>query len=229
MKLAVIPARGGSKRIPRKNIKPFCGKPMMLWSLEAAFDSKCFDRIIVSTDDEEIRTLALTAGAEVPFLRPKELANDFADTVSVVKHAIKWLENGGEAPQLVCCIYATAPFLQSADLVKAHDLLIAMDCDFVMPLVAYSYPIQRALRMASDSRATMIYPEYAMSRTQDLERRYHDVGQFYWGHSTSWLSCESILTATTCALELPEYRAQDIDTIEDWIQAEIKFNSLRRF
>ena len=163
MRIAVIPARGGSKRIPRKNIRPFCGKPMIAWSIEAARASGCFDRIIVSTEDEEIADVARQSGAEVPFVRPPELADDSTGTVAVIKHAIEWCAGQGIEPDPVCCIYATAPFLRPADLQAGLDLLMAEQCDYAFAVTGYAAPIQRALRVSGNGRVAMFHPEYALA------------------------------------------------------------------
>lgn len=222
MKVAVIPARGGSKRIPRKNIRPFCGKPMITWSIEAARASGCFDRIIVSTDDEEIAEVARQAGAEVPFMRPPALTDDFTGTTAVVKHAVEWCAGHGLLADPVCCIYATAPFLQPSDLQAGFDLLMSGDCDYVFTVTRYPAPIQRALRVSAEGRVAMFQPECFTARSQDLEPAYHDAAQFYWGRSSAWIGGRPIFSQAA-ALILPNYRVQDIDTPDDWLLAERMF------
>lgn len=228
MKIALIPARGGSKRIPKKNIKNFCGKPMIAWSIEAAIRSACFDRIVVSTDDNEIAEIAKKYGAEIPFIRPKELAGDYTGTNSVIRHAIEWLENHGIKPSVVCCIYATAPFIQELDLQQAYINLIENDCNYVFSATTYDFPIQRAFKVSKNNYTEMFYPEYEKIRSQDLEEAYHDAGQFYWGTVNAWLNHDSIFNKNSIAYMLPRYRVQDIDTIEDWKRAELIFNTLNK-
>jgi N-acylneuraminate cytidylyltransferase len=226
MRIAVIPARGGSKRIPRKNIKLFCGKPMVAWSIEAARDSGCFDRIIVSTEDDEVAAVATDAGAEVPFRRPDELADDFTGTLAVMKHAVEWCAAHGSAPDPVCCIYATAPFLRPPDLRAGLDLLASQACDYVFAAAQYAAPIQRALRVSRSGRVEMFQPEYFATRSQDLEPAYHDAGQFYWGRHEAWATERPIFSPAAAAVILTKERVQDIDTPEDWARAEWMFRAL---
>jgi N-acylneuraminate cytidylyltransferase len=228
MRLAVIPARGGSKRIPRKNIKDFCGKPIIAWSIEAARESRCFDRIIVSTDDEEIASVARNFGAETPFLRPSQLADDYSGTVPVIAHAIEWLRQHGELPAEVCCIYPTAPFVGPADLQDGHDLLTKTACDYVFSVTSYVFPIQRALRITQDKRVEMFWPEHSTTRSQDLEAAFHDAGQFYWGQADAWVTGRPIFSLAAKPIVLPRYRVQDIDTPEDWLRAEYMFKAISR-
>jgi pseudaminic acid cytidylyltransferase len=226
MRLAVIPARGGSKRIPRKNIKEFYSKPMIAWSIEAARQSGCFDRIIVSTDDEEIADVARNWGADVPFLRPSQLADDYTPTVPVIAHAIQWQLENGERPSEVCCIYATAPFIRVADLQRGLELLEQTGCEYTFTVTSYASPIQRALRITEQLRVQMINREHFNTRSQDLEEAYHDAGQFYWGRAESWLSGKSIFSMNSAPILLPRYLVQDIDTSEDWARAELMFSAL---
>jgi N-acylneuraminate cytidylyltransferase len=227
MNVAIIPARGGSKRIPRKNIRDFCGKPMITWSIEAAKNSALFNRIIVSTDDSEIREIALAAGAEVPFERPPELANDHAGTLPVVRHAVQWLAEEGSPAGNVCCIYATAPFLQPEDLSKGRDLLTSDPAtEFVFSATPFGFPIFRALRLGEGNTVSMFWPEHELSRSQDLPPAYHDAGQFYWGTAQAWLTKDHIFSSNSRAVVLPPHRVQDVDTPEDWLQAELKFHLL---
>lgn len=227
MKLAVIPARGGSQRIPRKNIRPFSGKPIIAWSIEAALDSDCFDRVIVSTDDAEIADVARACGAEVPFVRPAALADHLTATMPVVRHAIETLSVEGEAPVLVCCLYATAPFVTGYDLREGLRLVQQPGCEFAFPVVRYSHPIERALRLDADGHLQMLEPQRFATRSQDLPAKYHDAGQFYWGRRDAWLSAERIFGPTAAALILPAHRVQDIDTFEDWQRAEMMFRGMR--
>lgn len=227
MRLAVIPARGGSKRIPRKNIRPFCGKPMITWSVEAAGASRCFDRIIVSTDDAEIAKVAVAAGAEAPFPRPKELSDDHAGTLPVIAHAIRWMLESGEQPTEVCCIYATAPFIQPEDLVQGLARLVEAGGDYAFSATAYPFPIQRAFRMTGAGGAEMVNPEQFGTRSQDLEAFYHDAGQFYWGTVQAWLEERPIFSPASRPIILPRDRVEDIDTPEDWRRAEWLFRALQ--
>lgn len=227
MKLAVIPARGGSKRIPRKNIKPFCGRPIITWSIAAARDSGCFDRVIVSTDDAEIAQVARDGGAEVPFKRPTELSNDHAGTVAVVRHAIEWQTANAEAPSLVCCIYATAPFLVADNLRRGLEVLQRSGSDFAFSVGKFSSPIQRAIRIDSRGRVAMLNPQHFDARSQDLEATYHDAGQFYWGRASAWCTSEILFGPASAAVVLPSHQVQDIDTSEDWIRAEWMFKALQ--
>jgi N-acylneuraminate cytidylyltransferase len=226
MRLAVIPARGGSKRIPRKNSREFCGKPIIAWSIEAALASRCFDRVVVSTDDPEIGEIARTHGAEVPFTRPAELADDHTPTIPVIAHAIQWHEANVGAVEAACCIYATAPFCRAEDLREGQRMLDDDATDYVFPVVRYGFPIQRALRITGAQRVEMFHPEHAATRSQDLEPAYHDAGQWYWGRGTAWLEGRPIFSTASRPLVLPAHRVQDIDTPEDWARAELMFRAL---
>ena len=171
MKLAVIPARAGSKRIPRKNIKSFGGLPMIAWSIQAALRSQCFDRIIVSTDDPEIAQLAITHGAAAPFLRPPELSDDYTGTIPVIEHAVEWQNAHGRSADQVCCIYATAPFVQASDLKRGVQILQSTGADYAFSVTSYAFPIQRAISIAPEGRVQMFLPEYFNTRSQDLEEK----------------------------------------------------------
>lgn len=223
MRLAIIPARGGSKRIPRKNIKPFNGKPMIAWSIEAAVKSKCFDRIIVSTDDEEIADIAQASGADVPFMRPENLSDDHTATIPVINHAINWQQTNGPSPELVCCIYATAPFIQSDDLIKGLELMVEKPCDYAFTVTSFPYPIQRAFRLTEEGAIEMFAEQEFNTRSQDLVEAYHDAGQFYWGTAEAWLQEKLVFGPNSRPIILPRHRVQDIDTQEDWEQAELLF------
>lgn len=225
MSVCVIPARGGSKRIPRKNIRPFHGRPMIGWSIAAARDAGVFDRIVVSTDDAEIAEVARQQGAEVPFLRPAELSGDHAATVPVIAHAVAALGLAADAP--VCCLYATAPLVQPADLVAALDLL-QPSVTYVMAVTTFPYPIQRALRRDAQGGVTMMAPEHMTTRSQDLEEAWHDAGQFYWARAETWATAAAVFAPGARGLPLPRHRVQDIDTPEDWARAEALFAVLRR-
>lgn len=227
MRVAVIPARGGSKRVPRKNIKLFCGKPMLAWSIEAARASGCFDKIIVSTDDVEIAEIAVALGAETPFLRPPELSDDHTGTIEVIAHAVDWLVRNGFAPSEVCCIYATAPFIRADDLKEGLRLLTRFDCDYAFTVTSYAFPIQRAIRIIDGSSIQMFHPEHFDTRSQDLEETFHDAGQFYWGHASAWIACKPLFCKRSLPIILPRYRVQDIDTQEDWTRAEFMFKAMQ--
>jgi len=223
VRLAIIPARGGSKRIPKKNIKSFNGKPIIAWSIEVARNSDCFDTIIVSTDDDETAQIAKEWGATVPFIRPANLADDYTGTIPVIRHAIEWFLEQGQTPKQVCCIYATAPFITVDTLNRGLKLLIEKDCDYVFTVTSYNFPIQRAFRITSETRIEMFYPEHFYTRSQDLEEAYHDAGQFYWGTASAWLEGRSVYANGSVPLLLTRNRVQDIDTMEDWEQAEHMF------
>jgi len=225
MKIAVIPARGGSKRIPRKNIKTFCGRPMIAWAIDAAKASGLFDHIIVSTDDDEIATVAGSWGAETPFMRPKTLADDLTPTVPVIAHAVQSCMDLGWAVDYACCIYPCAPLLQAADLVAALEMLRDRDADFVYPVTEYAHPIQRAMRRLPGGQMQFFNPEYEMTRTQDLETAYHDAGQFYWGKATAWLAQKKMHT-DGLGMPVPNWKVVDIDSADDWARAEHLFRSV---
>ncbi|MCE5234351.1 MAG: pseudaminic acid cytidylyltransferase [Mizugakiibacter sp.] len=227
MKLAIIPARGGSKRIPRKNIKPFCGKPIIAWSIEAAVESACFDEVVVSTDDGEIAEVAKRYGASVPFTRPTGLADDHTGTGAVVAHAIEWFARLGRPPELACCIYATAPFVTPDDLVRGLDVLERSGSDYAFAVTGYAFPIQRAIRINAAGRVEMFHPEHFTTRSQDLEPAFHDAGQFYWGRSSAWLAGKPVFSPDASPVILPRYRVQDIDTPEDWTHAEGMFGAIQ--
>jgi N-acylneuraminate cytidylyltransferase len=227
MKFAVIPARGGSKRIPRKNIKLFCGKPMIAWSIEAALQSDCFDRVLVSTDDAEIAEVARQFGAQVPFMRPAELADDHTSTTAVIAHAIDWFSANGHPPNQVCCIYATAPFVTAKDLRRGFAVFTETGCEYAFAVTSYAFPIQRAIRITQADRVEMFNPEQFSTRSQDLENAYHDAGQFYWGKSSAWLKGSIIFSNASAPVMLPRHRVQDIDTPEDWLRAEWLFKALQ--
>lgn len=225
MRVAVIPARGGSKRIPRKNIKEFCGKPMIAWSIETALESGCFDRVVVSTDDAEIAEIARQRGADVPFTRPEHLSDDYAGTLPVMAHAVEWLQQEDVELEPVCCIYATAPFLQSSDLQSGLERMRQFGCDYAFSVTEFHFPIQRAIRLNKDGRVAMFSPGHFHTRSQDLEPAYHDAGQFYWGRPVAWLEQRPIFTRDACPVVLPACRVQDIDTEDDWRRAEWMFRA----
>lgn len=227
MKLAVIPARGGSKRIPRKNIKSFCGKPMIAWSIEAAQRSGCFDEIIVSTDDEEIADVARAYGASVPFLRPAALSDDHTGTIPVIRHAIEWFAAEGKVVDKVCCLYATAPFVSSDDIAQGQLLLEDVSTDYAFSVTSFEFPIQRAIRIREDGHVEMFNDQHFNTRSQDLEEAYHDAGQFYWGRAEAWLEERMIFGNRSRPIVLPRYRVQDVDTPEDWVRAEWMFKAMQ--
>lgn len=226
MKIAVIPARGGSKRIPRKNLKVFCGKPIIAWSIETAIRSGLFDHIIVSTDDAEISDVAKKYGAEVPFIRPNSLSDDFVGTGDVVKHAVEWFIKYKQPPEYICEIYPTAPFVQESDLLSSFQLLKEEKVEMAFSVTSYAFPVQRALKLTQKGRVEMLQPKYLKTRSQELEEIYHDAGQFYWFTTKAILKQLAIFSVNSVPYILPRYRVQDIDTEEDWMQAELMFTSL---
>jgi N-acylneuraminate cytidylyltransferase len=227
MRLAVIPARGGSKRIPRNNIKSFYGKPMIAWSIAAALESECFDQVIVSTDDYEIAEVAKQYGACIPFMRPAALADDFIGTTPVMRHAIEWFMQHGKAITESCCIYATAPFLRAVDLRCGLDQLLKNKSSYAFSVTSYPFPIQRAIRITEQGRVQMFQPEYFNTRSQDLEEAWHDAGQFYWGTALAWLEEVTLFTSGSVPVKLPRHLVQDVDTPEDWCRAELMFRALK--
>lgn len=227
MRLAVIPARGGSKRIPRKNIKLFGGLPMIAWSIRAAIESLCFDRIIVSTDDEEIAEVAKQHGAEVPFLRPANLSDDHTGTIPVIAHAIGWQNQHGEVASQVCCLYATAPFVEAADLQRGLSVLNSTGAGYAFSVTNYAFPIQRAIHITSDERIEMFYPEHFNTRSQDLLEAWHDAGQFYWGQASAWMEGKPLFGNDAVPVKLSRHIVQDIDTPEDLLRAELMFKILK--
>lgn len=227
MNLAVIPARGGSKRIPRKNIKEFCGKPSIVYSIEAALRSSLFDEILVSTDCVEIAEMAKRHGASVPYLRPSTLSDDYTPTIPVIRHAIVQAVASGRSFDRVCCIYATAPFITVSSIRESYDLLVSdSEADFAMPITTYPYPVQRSLTLDMSGCLAMPWDHYAGARSQDLVEHFHDAGQFYWGTTKAWKQCENILMARTRGLLLPRHLVQDLDTDEDWERAELMYKAL---
>jgi pseudaminic acid cytidylyltransferase len=227
MNICVIPARGGSKRIPRKNIKEFNGKPIIAYSIEAALKSNCFSQVIVSTDDDEISEVAKKYGALVPFVRPDELSNDYAGTIPVIKHAIEWMEDNNNYIENVCCLYATAPFIQSKIISKAYQQLQDSNSDYCFSVTSFSFPIQRAIKIVQGDKVDMFYPEHFNTRSQDLEEAYHDAGQFYWGKAQAFKDESPLFSEVATPYVLPRYLVQDIDTMEDWIRAEAMYKVLQ--
>lgn len=226
MNIAIIPARGGSKRIPRKNIKRFNGKPMIAWSILMAQESALFDHVIVSTDDQEIADISISFGALVPFIRPADLSNDLAPTVPVIAHAVTVCADLGWRADHVCCIYPCAPFARMEDLVAGLELLNATNADYAYPVAEYAHPVQRAMLRSEQGRMGFLNPEYELSRTQDLPKTYHDAGQFYWGKTAAWSSLKP-MHSEGVGLIVPHWRIVDIDTPDDWHRAEILFKLLQ--
>jgi pseudaminic acid cytidylyltransferase len=220
MNLAIIPARGGSKRIPRKNIKAFGGKPMIAYAITAAKNSGLFDYVLVSTDDAEIASIANEWGASTPFVRPAELANDFTATVPVIAHAIQASEALDWSFDNVCCIYPGVPFIEVADLQGSFKHLEAGSADYCFPVAEFPSAIQRALKRNSDGVMHPFYPEFELARSQDLEPAYYDAGQFYWGKKEAWLTNPRI-HSSGLGYVIPSWRVVDIDTPEDWERAEL--------
>ena len=227
MIVAVIPARGGSKRIPRKNIQPFAGKPIIAYSIAAARECALFDRIVVSTDDAEVAAVARDFGAETPFVRPAELSDDHTGSDPVVAHALTWFAERGQAVELACCIYATAPFVRSDDLRRGYDILNSTGKSFAFTVTNYASPIQRAIRMLPDGGIEPFFPQWFNRRSQDLEEAYHDAGQFYWGRSAAFNAVHPGFPADLVPIILPRYRVQDIDMPDDWKRAELMYLALR--
>jgi len=228
MNVAIIPARGGSKRIIKKNIKFFLGKPIIAYSIENAIRSNLFDKVVVSTDNNEIAEVATQFGAEVPFSRPTELSDDFTGTHEVIGHAVKWLENNGHEIDYACCIYATAPLIQIEDIVKGFDLIKTGEWESVIAATNYSYPVFRSFECLPNGSLRMIFPEHFTSRSQDLPEIYHDAGQFYWASAKVWLDKPKAFGSKSTIVKLPNYRIQDIDNEDDWIKAEITYNALNK-
>ncbi|MCC5992628.1 MAG: pseudaminic acid cytidylyltransferase [Rhodobacteraceae bacterium] len=226
MIVAIIPARGGSKRIPRKNIRPFAGCPMIAHSIKAAQKSGVFDAVIVSTDDLEIAEVARAHGAEVPFMRPPELSDDHATSVAVIAHAVDWLHAAGRNPVEVCCLYATAPFVRPQDLRDGLARLRDCDAPYCFPVTTFAFPIQRALVRDEHGGVSMLHPEHEITRSQDLVEHVHDAGQFYWGQAQAWRSGMPIYTPRSRTIVMPRYLVQDIDTQEDWQRAELMHHAL---
>lgn len=225
--IAIIPARGGSKRIPRKNIKNFLGEPIINYSIKAAFESNCFSEIMVSTDDKEIAEVARESGAKVPFLRSKQASSDYATTADVLDEVIKAYQKLGEKYDYICCVYPTAPLILSSRIVQGLKKLLQSGADSIMPVVRFSFPVQRALKIKKD-RLAAYSPEDIKKRSQDCLPLYHDAGQFYWIKTGAFLKEGNLLTKSTVPLMLSELEVQDIDNESDWALAELKYNLLKR-
>ncbi|MDC1230480.1 pseudaminic acid cytidylyltransferase [bacterium] len=220
---AIIPARGGSKRIPRKNIRQFHGRPMIAWTIDTAINSGLFSNVIVSTDDAEIAAIAQEHGAQVPFLRPADFSNDYATTQDVMRHAVTWLAKNQIESDFVCCLYATAPFLQAEDVVKALRALQESTADYAYAVTEFDYSPHRALVKNQNGQVSLEKPELAAVRSQDLPSLVHDAGQFYWAKTETWLTQREILSSAGIGIEIPRSQAQDIDNEEDWKLAEALF------
>jgi len=227
MRIAVIPARGGSKRIPRKNLRAFCGKPIIVWSIEVARTSELFDHVLVSTEDPEIAAVSERAGAEVPFVRPLELADDFTTTTQVVGHATDWALSQGWPLSAVCCIYATAPLIDANDIRQGLEILESGPWAFTFAATTFATPIFRAFREDPDAGIEMFFLEYASTRSQDLPQALHDAAQFYWGRPSAWLERRPLLGRPSKPVVIPRWRVQDIDEEDDWTRAEMIFHQLR--
>jgi pseudaminic acid cytidylyltransferase len=226
MNLCVIPARGGSKRIPRKNIKIFNDKPIIAYSIEAAINSKCFDRVIVSTDDNEIAEVAKKFGAEVPFIRPKELSNDYTPTTPVIKHAIEWVAKNDIMPDFVLALYATAPFIDAEAICDSLQQLKDSKLEYCFSVTSFPFPIKRAIKINAKASVEMFYPEHFLTRSQDLEEAYHDAGQFYWGKTQAFIDDCQIFSELASPFLLARHKVQDIDTPDDWLRAELMYKVL---
>ncbi|MCR4990328.1 MAG: pseudaminic acid cytidylyltransferase [Lachnospiraceae bacterium] len=225
--IAIITARGGSKRIPGKNIKEFCGQPMLAYSIKAALDSGIFDTVMVSTDDEKISDIAKKYGADVPFMRSEKTSDDHATTTDVLIEVLDEYEKRGEKYEMACCIYPTAPFLNGTRLKEAFETLNGSDADTLVPVVAFSYPPQRAL-VIENERLIFKYPEYLDSRSQDLQKHYHDAGQFYMFRTEAFIKNKDLLLGNIIPMELSEMEVQDIDNEVDWELAELKYQLLKK-
>jgi pseudaminic acid cytidylyltransferase len=225
---AIIPARGGSKRIPRKNVRLFTGKPMIAHSIEAAKRSGVFEKIIVTSDDPETIALAEECGAEAPFVRPAWLSDDFAGTDEVMLHALQWLNEHGVTLDYFCCIYATAPLLRPEYIQQGLERLIEEDASTAFSVTSFSYPIFRALKILQNGRIELFWPEHMDSRSQDLPEAYHDAGQFYWADARKFLRQPRLLSPDSVPVILPRCLVQDIDTLEDWKMAEMLFEALTK-
>ncbi len=225
MNICIIPARGGSKRIPRKNIKDFCGKPIIAYPIDAALKSGLFDGVVVSTDDEEIAQVAMQYGAKVPFMRPKELSDDFTGTTPVIIHALDELKKQGKVYEYACCIYATSPFVTTDNIKMGLDGLKNSDKLFSFSVCAFSAPVFRSFMLKSDKSIEMFWPENYTKRSQDLPKAYFDAAQFYWGKSKAFSQNLNMFDTHSIGIELPSHMVQDIDTLDDWERAEMAYKA----
>lgn len=224
-RIAIITARGGSKRIPKKNIKEFCGQPILQYSVKAALEFGIFDEVMVSTDSEEIAEIAIAAGARVPFYRSEKTSDDYATTADVLLEVLEEYRKRGQEFDTMCCIYPTAPFVTAEKLKSAVEQLEASGADSVVPVVRYSYPPQRAF-VVEDGRTVLKWPEHRRTRSQDLEPFFHDCGQFYCVKVDAFREQNQIFMANMISIEMPESEVQDIDTMEDWKMAELKYQMM---
>ncbi len=227
MNVAVIPARGGSKRIKRKNIKNFCGQPMIYWPIKKAEKSNIFEKIIISTDDSEIAKISESFGAEVLFKRPKALSDDNTEISEVLSHAVTWMTENKLNPKAVCCIYPTSVFFSTEDLSKGFDMLNTGKWEFTFSVTDFDYPIFRSFEHSSKKGIQMFFPQHYHSRSQDLPVALHDASQFYWGTANAWIKKLKIFEKHSFPIKIPRWRVQDIDTHDDWKRAEFIFNSLK--
>lgn len=227
-KVCIIPARGGSKRIPRKNIKLFLGKPIIAYSIEAALNSRLFDEVMVSTEDHEIAEIAVSYGAKVPFFRSSVNSDDYSGTGDVVCEVLKQYKSLGQHFEIVCCLYATSPLIKIDNLKKGFELLVNNDFDSTFSAIKYGSPIWRSFKIDSNCKATMNFPEYEAFRSQDLVNTFFDAGQFYWMYSSNFdkLSNKNSFGLNKGAVTIEEFEAHDIDTPDDWFHAEFKFTYL---
>lgn len=221
--VAIITARGGSKRIPRKNIKNFLGKPIITYSIEAAIKSELFEEVMVSTDDGEIAEISMQYGAKIPFMRSEKNSNDYAGTAEVLLEVIQKYMDRGNYFDTVCCLYPTAPFITAKKLIESQEVFQTGKYDTLFPVVAFSYPIQRALRIGEKGRLSMFQPENLKKRSQDLEKAYHDAGQFYWLKVNALKAQGSLWTGNSGVVKYSEIEVQDIDHDTDWRIAEMKY------
>ena len=226
--LAVIPARKGSKRIKNKNIKIFNGKPMIYWPIQELKKTKIFDKILVSTDSLKIKSYAQSLRIDAPFVRPKDISDDFSPTIDVVNHAIRWLKNKGLSYDYICCVYPTAVLMKKKFIIDTFKLIKKNNKNFVFPASKFEYPILRSFKRVSNGNIKMPFPKYFKYRSQDLEEYYHDAGQFYWGKADSWLKLKPIFSKSSTIIKIPRLWAHDIDTLEDWKRAEIMHKVLQQ-
>ena len=228
MKLAVIPARGGSKRIKQKNIKQFFGRPILEYSIDAARKSELFEEIVVSTDSAEIAEVARKAGATVPTDRPAELSDHYSTIGQVMEHTLDWFGRERQVPDYACMLLATAPFVRPADLTAAFDKIVEGKCTTVVPITSFPYPIYRALEVTAESRLKFLWPEHELTRSNDLPDAFHDTGQFYWINVDLYRKEPRLIGPNAGYIEIPRYLAQDIDTEEDWRTAELLYAAIQK-
>jgi len=226
MNVAIIPARGGSKRIPRKNIRDFCGKPMIAWPIEVAKESGLFEHILVSTDDEAIAKVSKSCGAEVSFMRPAKLSDDYTGTIEVIAHAVSWMHEQDWKPEAVCCIYATSVFVTKDDLLKGFDALNTGKWQYAISVTDFEYPIFRSFKKHPNGGLKIFFPEHFENRSQDLPEALHDAAQFYWGKPEAWLNHLKVFDRHSYPVMIPRWRVQDIDTEDDWKRAEFLFDRM---